>query len=85
MQIVFIVTTDSEEIDKPPMATVYAQWSDVIAHFKLQGFGDDIKTFDLFDDIICTNTLCMSRQNSNNKKLTVTVKAATFRGKLNTN
>ena len=50
MNIVFIVTTDSVNVDKPPRATVFTSWKETCAH--IFRWFPEIEALDVFDDVI---------------------------------
>lgn len=75
MNIVFILTSDSVNVDKPPMATVFTAWHECCSH--VARFFPEIKELDLFDDIITCEGLSFT-----NDTMTVNIKAAMLRGKI---
>ena len=75
MNIVFIVTTDSANVDKPPMATVFTTWKETCGHVR-QWF-PEIEDLDVFDDVITSEGLSFA-----NRAMTVEVKVGTLRGRI---
>lgn len=75
MNIVFIVTHDSVNVDKPPMATVFTAWHECSGY--VGRWFPEITELDLFDDVITCEGLSFA-----NDTMTVNVKAGTLRGKI---
>ena len=80
MQIVFVVTTDNSNVDKPPMYTVFNNWSDVSGHCKYHGFDEALK-LDLFDDVISSTGLTFSRTTEKGHTISIVVKTAIFKNR----
>lgn len=75
MNIVFIVTHDSVNIPKPPMATAFTSWVEC-SGFVARWF-PEISDLDLFDDVITCEGLSFA-----NDTMTVNIKAGALRGKI---
>ena len=78
MQIVFIVSTDNSNVDKPEMYTVFENWNGVKRHVKYLGF-DEITELDLFDDVISCEGLKFSRETEKGHTISIVVKIGTYR------
>jgi len=80
MQIVFVVTTDNSNIDKPPMYTVFNNWSDVSGHCKWHGFNEVLK-LDLLDDVISSKGLKFSRETEKGHTISIAIKTGIFKNR----
>ena len=78
MQIVFIVSTDNSNVDKPEMYTVFENWNGVKRHMKYLGF-DEITELDLFDDVISCEGLKFFRETEKGHTISIVVKIGTYR------
>jgi len=74
MNICFVLTSDSVNVDKPPMVTVFCAWHECCSH--VARWFPEVKDLDVFDDVITCEGLTYS-----NDTMTVNIKAGQLRGK----
>ncbi len=75
MNICFIVTSNSVNVDKAPMATVFTAWHECCSF--VARFFPEVKDLDVFDDVITCEGLSYSNEN-----ITMNIKTGTVRGKI---